>query len=142
MTLHFLCWRQRWIIARGPKVSVIALRRALAPSIANRSACSVGGPRSIRSASSALQAAAFSIAPCADFSLGGLKRREIERGHEYPWGRSGKAKFLAVCFDETPSTLPIESEQLAIVTHEILAAQDPPPVATVFRNHAQKGRKI
>ncbi len=62
-TLRFLCSRQRWIRARVPKVSVIALRSPLAPSIMNSSARSVGSPHSARSASSSLQAAAFSVAP-------------------------------------------------------------------------------
>jgi hypothetical protein len=54
VTLRFLCSRQRLIRARSPKMSVSARRNALAPSITNSNLRSVGSPRSIRSASSAL----------------------------------------------------------------------------------------
>src|SRR5437870_4071262 len=68
MILRPLCTWQRWISAKLPKVSRTARLSALAPSTMNRRAISGCSPRSIRSASSALTTAAFSVAPKATAS--------------------------------------------------------------------------
>src|SRR6516225_3192351 len=54
---------QRWINALAPNTSTTALCNAFAPSITTNNECSVSSPRSLRSASSALHAAEFSVAP-------------------------------------------------------------------------------
>ena len=63
VTLRFLWAWQRWSSARSPKTSSTALRNALAPSITTRMARLGLSPRSIRSASNALRAVVFSVAP-------------------------------------------------------------------------------